>query len=115
VSVAVVVLTGFAILCDWLGSSGQYFPPQPDAGLPEYVLVSRRPAADAVAFSGVCQASAGTVPEQFALLFPQCAPARPLQTAIDRIPDALLAQPCRAVIEAPTGEDKTEAAPALRA
>ena len=45
-------------------------------------------------------------------LFPNIAP-RPLQIAIDEVSESIFLNPCLAVIEAPTGEGKTEAALAL--
>lgn len=110
ISVATMTLTGFTILCDWLGSDGARFPIQPDTPLDEYLPDSIRRAREAVEQAGFFQPSQSVTPTNFTSLFPQRQPPRPLQTAIDEIPASVLAGPCLAVIEAPTGEGKTEAA-----
>lgn len=113
VSAAIMALTGFTILCDWLGSDSRYFSPQPDTKLAEYLDLSRQSAYNAVARAGFFQPSRSNAPTAFAELFPQCTPLRPLQQAIDAIPPQILSNPCLTIIEAPTGEGKTEAALAL--
>jgi CRISPR-associated endonuclease/helicase Cas3 len=113
ISAAVMALTGFTILCDWLGSDSLHFPPQPEADLCEYVEKSARQAQHIVEATGFLHASKSAAPVGFSLLFPDKKPPRPVQKAIDAIPDKLLAKPCLVVIEAPTGEGKTEAALAL--
>ena len=113
ISTAIMVLTGFTILCDWLGSNSLYFPAQSGYSLEEYIPESRHRARQAVEASGFFSACSSTAPTSFAVLFADKRPPRPLQEAIDRIPDDLLARPCLAIIEAPTGEGKTEAALAL--
>jgi len=65
------------------------------------------------AAAGFLSPTSSAAPTSFRLLFPGLTAPRPLQLAVDEIPDALLAAPCLAVIEAPTGEGKTEAAWAL--
>lgn len=107
-SAAIVALNGFCILCDWLGSDETYFQPQPLMTLAEYVLHSRRQAYQRVKDAGFFQSAASHAPTTFTELF-TFAP-RPLQTEIDRIPDAVLVAPTLTIIEAPTGEGKTEAA-----
>src|SRR5271157_3473089 len=42
VSVAVMGMTGFTILCDWLGSDNAYFPPHPEMPLEEYTALSEQ-------------------------------------------------------------------------
>jgi len=113
VSTAIMALTGLTILCDWLGSNGLYFPAQSEVDLDEYVQESARLAQQAVEKAGFFQLSQSAVAAGFATLFPDKKPSRPLQDAIDAIPSELLSEPCLAVIEAPTGEGKTEAALAL--
>jgi len=108
-----MALTGFTILCDWLGSNGLYFPAQSEVDLSEYARESARLARQAVEKAGFFQPSQSAVVAGFATLFPDKKPPRPLQDAIDAIPAGLLSEPCLAVIEAPTGEGKTEAALAL--
>ncbi len=113
ISAATMALTGFTILCDWLGSDGACFSIQPDATLDEYLPDSTRRAQAAVEWAGFFQSSQSVAPADFVSLFPHRQPPRPLQTAVDEIPASVLAGPCLAVIEAPTGEGKTEAALAL--
>ncbi|MCL4298321.1 MAG: CRISPR-associated helicase Cas3' [Anaerolineae bacterium] len=113
VSAAIMALTGFTILCDWLGSDSRYFSTHPYADLADYILISRKSADKAVTEAGFLQPSRSDAPTSFEQLFPQCIPLRPFQQAIDDIPTELLSQPCLTIIEAPTGEGKTEAALAL--
>jgi CRISPR-associated endonuclease/helicase Cas3 len=113
VSVAVMALTGFTIICDWLGSNSDFFSPQPSTSLRDYIPLSDRQARQAVKAAGFAQETLSTVAIHFLELFPEKSPPRPLQSAIDRIPLEILSRPCLAVIEAPTGEGKTEAALAL--
>jgi CRISPR-associated endonuclease/helicase Cas3 len=113
ISTVIMALTGFTILCDWLGSNGLYFPARSEVDLDEYAQESARLAQQAVEKAGFFQPSQSAVAAGFATLFPDKKPSRPLQDAIDAIPSELLSGPCLAVIEAPTGEGKTEAALAL--
>jgi CRISPR-associated endonuclease/helicase Cas3 len=108
-----MALTGFAILCDWLGSNSEFFPCMPDLPIGDYILHSRTQARNAVSHAGFFAPVRSNAPTSFSALFPDYAPPRPLQVAIDEIPDALLCCPTLTIIEAPTGEGKTEAALAL--
>ena len=108
VSAAIAALNGFVILCDWLGSDSDYFQPRPRTPLLEYVPHSYVQAEARVAKAGFFVPTVSSAPATFAGLFGW--PPRPLQQAIDTIPDKLLAQPTLTIIEAPTGEGKTEAA-----
>ena len=113
VSIAIMAVTGFAILCDWLGSDERYFPPAPTTELTEYVEASRERAARAARQSGLLTLTQSHASAQVQLLFSDLIPLRPLQLAIDDIPDDILQSPSLTIIEAPTGEGKTEAALAL--
>ena len=108
-----MALTGFTILCDWLGSDNNHFQPESGFDLDEYARISVRRAQKAVAAAGFLMPCDSHAPTSFAELFADKQPARPLQDAIDAIPAEVLAGPCLAIIEAPTGEGKTEAALAL--
>ncbi|GAB4165581.1 MAG: hypothetical protein Fur0021_41010 [Candidatus Promineifilaceae bacterium] len=111
ISAAIVALNGFTILCDWLGSDEDYFTPRPYTPLPAYLAASRQKAHERLQSAGFFAPAYSPAPTSFAELF-HWSP-RPLQKAIDHIPDHLLAEPTLTIIEAPTGEGKTEAALAL--
>jgi CRISPR-associated endonuclease/helicase Cas3 len=110
VAVALMALTGFTILCDWLGSDERFFSPHPDLSLAAYLPKSRRLARRAVRRARFYQSVQSQAATPFISLFPDKQPPRPLQAAVDAIPRELCAEPCLAIIEAPTGEGKTEAA-----
>ncbi len=113
ISTATMALTGFTILCDWLGSDECFFQSVSDFDLESYIPESRKRAQRAVEAAGFLGRSHSCAPTSFAALFPDKHPPRPLQEAVDAIPEEFLATPCLAIIEAPTGEGKTEAALAL--
>jgi CRISPR-associated endonuclease/helicase Cas3 len=112
-SVAIMAITGFAILCDWLSSDRRFFDPEKNAGWPEYQKQSMDRARDAAEQSGFLTPALSPVPTGVASLFHDLPGIRPLQAAIDQIPGSLLAASSLTIIEAPTGEGKTEAALAL--
>ncbi|MBA4376538.1 MAG: hypothetical protein C0401_10260 [Anaerolinea sp.] len=112
-SAAVMAMTGFTILCDWIGSDDRYFRPEPNTQFDEYVHKSRQRAQKAITDSGLLANAAVTVPADVRLLFHDLGELRPLQLAVNEIPDELLKVPSLTIIEAPTGEGKTEAALAL--
>lgn len=113
ISTASMALTGFTILCDWLGSDAKVFAIESDMSLNEYFEVSMSRAREVVQKAGLLLPHQSDAPELFGNLFSNISIPRPLQMAIDAIPDDVLSEPCLAVIEAPTGEGKTEAALAL--
>ncbi|MGC8879964.1 MAG: CRISPR-associated helicase Cas3' [Anaerolineae bacterium] len=110
---AALLLTGFTILCDWLASDVRYFPLSPDMSLEAYGVHSRQRAWEVVHEAGFLQHTLSLAIPRFEALFPAYVPPRPLQAAVDQVPETLLRRPCLAIIEAPTGEGKTEAAWAL--
>lgn len=110
VSVAIAALNGFTILCDWLGSDESVFRATPHAELLDYVGMSRERANHAVKRAGFFAQTSSSAPTNFADLFTDRPNPRPLQFAVDEVPDEILSQPCLAIVEAPTGEGKTEAA-----
>jgi CRISPR-associated endonuclease/helicase Cas3 len=112
-SSATMALTGFTILCDWIGSDGVYFKPKPGTDWQRYIAWSISKAREAVEASGLFQPTVSDAPVEFSGLFSGLAEPRPLQLAIDIIPNTILSKPCLTIIEAPTGEGKTEAALAL--
>lgn len=113
VSAAAAALTGFMIVCDWIGSDSRFFGTRGDADPSEYPAYSLRQALRAVEAAGLLQVVLSGSPTAIAELFDDLGQLRPLQQAIDNIPSDILASPCLAIIEAPTGEGKTEAALAL--
>jgi CRISPR-associated endonuclease/helicase Cas3 len=113
ISKAIMALTGYVILCDWLGSDERYFRPEAGMAFEEYIHLSRARAEKAVSSSGLTRTTVSAAPSHVEMLFADMKPLRSLQLAVDSIPDELLAKPTLTVIEAPTGEGKTEAALAL--
>lgn len=113
ISAGALALTGFAILCDWLGSDARYFEPRPEMDWNDYVEHSRARALSAVEDSGLLAPSTSAAPCKVEDLFADLSELRPLQRAVDEIPAELLREPTLTIIEAPTGEGKTEAALAL--
>lgn len=112
-SAAIMVLTGFTILCDWLASDSRFFKPRSGVSLSVYVSESTTQAREAVEAAGFFRTGISNSPTAFHELFPERRLPRPLQREIDQIPVEVLSEPCLAVIEAPTGEGKTEASLAL--
>ncbi len=112
-STAVMAMTGFTILCDWLGSDGAYFEPANETDLDEYAILSQEFAERAVRESGLGAGTLSGAPLDVGELFADLGGLRPLQTAINDVPDTLLQTATLTIIEAPTGEGKTEAALAL--
>ncbi|HHY87746.1 MAG TPA: CRISPR-associated helicase Cas3' [Chloroflexi bacterium] len=113
ISAAILALAGFTILCDWLGSNADFFPLAPKTELTEYLKDLPELGQAAITMAGFAQTVYSAAPADFSGLFSSNKPPRPLQLSIDSIPNRVLAEPCLAIIEAPTGEGKTEAALAL--
>jgi CRISPR-associated endonuclease/helicase Cas3 len=114
ISAAVMAMTGFTILCDWIGSDQRFFTPQPKLSLSDYNNLSMELAVEAVKVDGFLDTFKSEEPTIFQEIFKKKIPnPRPLQLAIDDLPSNLFLKPALYVIEAPTGEGKTEAALAL--
>jgi len=113
ISTAIMALSGFMVLCDWVGSDERFFKVCSDEGFDDYVIESRNRAIQAVTSVGLLLPVASKVSDDVALLFADLGDLRPLQMAINDIPKDLLEKPTITLIEAPTGEGKTEAALAL--
>ncbi len=113
VSTAIMALSGFTILCDWLASDERFFPPC--AGVPpeDYLPLSQARAHQAVAQTGFLEPALSAARTEFDRLFWDIATPRQLQVAVDDVPAEILREPVLAFFEAPTGEGKTEAALAL--
>ena len=110
---AIVALTGFLILADWLGSDETHFSPQPGLSLDDYLPLSQERARQAVASAGFLNVRPRAQWNGFRSVFPNITTPRPLQETIEALPPDAVAWPALYVIEAPTGEGKTEAALAL--
>ena len=101
-------LSGFTVLCDWIGSDQDVFEPYDDGDLDLYPAMARARARRALdARRLLSYLPAPTDQPTFRDLF--TFELRPLQRAVE--PDALdLPAQALIVVEAPTGEGKTEAA-----
>lgn len=110
---ATVALAGFTILCDWLGSDASHFPCEPNLTLDQYLPLSRDRARTAVERIDFAPPRPPRRYPGFRALFPTIEVPHPLQVAIDALPESAITWPCLFIIEAPTGEGKTEAALAL--
>jgi CRISPR-associated endonuclease/helicase Cas3 len=110
ISTVIMAITGFTILCDWLGSDGRYFIPDSNSTFEQYQISSRNRAKQAVRGSGMLSMTTSEAPTDVKSLFEDLGSWRPLQLAIDTIPNDNLKLPSLTIIEAPTGEGKTEAA-----
>lgn len=108
---ATVALTGFIVWCDWMGSNERDFPASVDMPLNEYVTLACQRARQAITQAHLVLDRPPPTYRGFSDLFGD--PPRPLQALADTIPAETLHGPLLAVIEAPTGEGKTEAALAL--
>jgi len=110
---ATIALTGFIILSDWIGSNSDYFPASAGVALESYLPLSCARAAAGIRDAGLWHARPVATYPGYNVLFPENPKPRPLQAAIEQLPDRMLIGPLLAIIEAPTGEGKTEAAQAL--
>jgi CRISPR-associated endonuclease/helicase Cas3 len=108
---ATAALTGFIVWCDWMGSNEQDFPASRAIPVEEYPALSRQRAQIALERHRLRFERPAPVYSGYADLFAD--PPRPLQELVDALPANMLAEPLLVVIEAPTGEGKTEAALAL--
>lgn len=103
------LLNGLTILCDWIASNEAYFPCAGERSPEAYSAEAWARAQAAVDAVGLLRFPDPPADASFSALFPNYH-ACPVQTALDvgRLED--LRDPMLAVIEAPTGEGKTEAA-----
>lgn len=109
---ATAAMTGFLVQADWIGSNERDFAAAPQIDPRTYLAHARQRAAAALATQRLVFVRPAPRRSIHMALFHQDPPPklRPLQQHVAQIPAAALAQPLLAVIEAPTGEGKTEAA-----
>ncbi len=110
---ATAALTGLTVIADWVASNAYYFRPDCSSSLDRYLEISAGRALDALAEIGLITERKPAVYAGFQATFPGRADMRDLQLQIDTLDAADLPIPGLFVIEAPTGEGKTEAALAL--
>ncbi|NQT19401.1 MAG: CRISPR-associated helicase Cas3', partial [Planctomycetes bacterium] len=105
-----MTLAGLVSIADWIGSAEEFFPyATEETDLEQYAAKARTRAQEALAQIGWSQWSAPTSAVSFIHMFPKIATPRPLQQQVVQL--ALgLESPTLVLIEAPTGEGKTEAA-----
>lgn len=110
---ATAALTGLTVIADWVASNVYYFRPDCSSSLDRYLEISGNRALDALAEIGLITERKATRYAGFQATFPGRADVRDLQIQIDALDAADLLSPGLYIIEAPTGEGKTEAALAL--
>ncbi len=105
-----MTLAGFISFADWLGSMNEYFRfTGPEVILTTYAQLAYNQAQDALQKLGWLDWSPPQTNLSFEQLFPF--PPRPLQQAIAILADnGQVIPPALVIVEAPTGEGKTEAA-----
>ncbi len=114
---ATIGFTGLIILSDWLGSNTNFFPPDCSTPPHEYLENSWCYALEAVAKIGFDAPRQTPEDTNCEALFKPLEPpekrdqykSRHLQIAIDQLTSEQLQTPSLYIIEAPTGEGKTEA------
>jgi CRISPR-associated endonuclease/helicase Cas3 len=105
-----VMLTGLVVVCDWLSSDSEFFPYQTrkDFPLKEYQEISRKRAHEVLAKTGWISWKPEGAQVSFFEMFHFETP-NPIQKAVIEHGGALKS-PFLAILEAPTGQGKTEAA-----
>jgi len=105
-----LTLAGYVSVADWIGSDQQYFPcAGPSVDIGRYTEESKgraKRAVDELRWTGW---SPPDKSQPFSVLFPKIMDMRPLQTEAVELA-ATLDSPALVLVEAPTGEGKTEAA-----
>jgi len=106
-------IAGFVSVCDWIASNERYFPLAATASSPaidaeSYWGLAQTRAAEALSALGWLSVPHPDAPMTFRDLFPELAP-RPVQEVVSELAAGLV-KPGLVIVEAPTGEGKTEAA-----
>lgn len=114
-----VMLNGLVILADWMASDECCFPPAASSSIDHYPPLSRKRAAKVVADRGLLGFADLPDSQTFGDLFPSSSypgfTPRPIQRKIAALDPRGLPHQALVIIEAPTGEGKTEAALQLAA
>ena len=106
---AAMVLAGFISVADWIGSNTDFFPHTAPSDLASYALYAQQQAGSALDGLGWRLQPCPQGIRQFADLFPAIPEPNDLQVKVEALA-ADLNGPGLVIIEAPTGEGKTEAA-----
>jgi CRISPR-associated endonuclease/helicase Cas3 len=106
-SALTMALNGLTILADWIASNEEFFPLRPTR-LRDHATLSKDMALIALEKVGLLHYPTPLAEVSFSRLFPTLHDIRPVQVAVDGLASSGL--PLLAVIEAPMGEGKTEAA-----
>ncbi len=106
---AAMVLAGFVSVADWIGSNTEFFPPAYPPDLAAYALNAQKQAGRALDGLGWRLQPFPPGIRGFADLFPGIQSPNDLQMTVESIAPNLN-EPGLVIIEAPTGEGKTEAA-----
>lgn len=110
---ATAALTGLTVIADWVASNAHYFTPDCSSSLDRYLEISKARAFDALFEIGLITNRPAVLYAGFQAAFPDRADLRDLQSQIDALDIVNLPSPGLFIVEAPTGEGKTEAALAL--
>lgn len=105
------VLAGITTVADWIGSASEYFPPEREHPRPlaQYAPAARQRARQALRTIGWDAWHPWDEAMSFTTLFPKHEQPNALQQLTAQIGESV-AGPCLAIIEAPMGLGKTEAA-----
>jgi len=107
---AMALIAGLTSVADWIGSSETHFPYAPDCGdIETYGVGARQRAIRALEETGWAAWQPPCDTADFASLFTDIEEPRPMQRKAIQLAEQLLS-PGLVLIEAPTGEGKTEAA-----
>ncbi|MHB9130025.1 MAG: CRISPR-associated helicase Cas3' [Armatimonadota bacterium] len=106
----VALLNGMTILADWIASDTAAFPITAVMPVVDYQAIAHRQASSALERVGLLRCPLHQHAPDFRQLFPGISTPRPVQTALDAEALPHITPPVLAIIEAPMGEGKTEAA-----
>ena len=106
----ILILAGLVSVADWIGSSAEYFPTEPELPADAYAVISRDRAHDALTATGWLPPLRPAAPDQFERVFAKLKLSpNALQQAVTQLA-ATEEGPYLLIVEAPMGLGKTEAA-----